>query len=86
MSLPKFNLTMAEVEMFLAERKRPSVEQTPAPAPGMKWCNGCEQWKQGDEIEFNKRRASPDGLAYSCRDCERKYKQSRKEADDACYA
>lgn len=40
----------------------------------MRTCAKCEVSK--DETEFNKRNASPDGLAASCKSCARDYRQS----------
>lgn len=35
----------------------------------MKLCNSCNQLKSFDK--FNNRKASPDGLAYQCKDCKK---------------
>lgn len=40
-----------------------------------KWCRYCQQDRKASA--FAKRRASPDGLSYRCRECDRAYRASR---------
>lgn len=43
----------------------------------MKWCSGCQQWKEHGEFYRNK--AQPDGLQVQCKDCRWKIERGRRE-------
>ena len=53
----------------------------------LKTCSTCKRLLPRDHEHFNRRKASPDGLSYSCKDCQRKAAaasyQKRKEKKHA---
>ena len=46
-----------------------------------KKCNKCSEIKES--LSFNKSSSTPDGLQYTCRDCEKEYRESNKASINA---
>lgn len=53
----------------------------PKPPPGMKYCGGCEGFR--DLSAFTSNKTARDGLAYRCRDCHAKAHQTTKATHNA---